>query len=185
MAALWEEEQKLKEIMERRRMEGSSLQVDAMQRVQELVVSERMLQGKRVKSLKEKKKIPRWSIEKMKEKQMRLWWEDGEERKIGEVWARAKWTCAGNFGEEIGRRSHGQVVGDAKREAFRCRGALEWRRVRKNKNIKIRKCGQDYSFLVQRIQFAAFAKQTGGVNRRRGDEAAAKNDYYERSEKEK
>ena len=36
MAALWEEEQKLKEIMERRRMEGSSLQLDAMQRVQEL-----------------------------------------------------------------------------------------------------------------------------------------------------
>ena len=27
MAALWEEEQKLKDIMERRRMEGSSLQV--------------------------------------------------------------------------------------------------------------------------------------------------------------
>ena len=83
MAALWEEEQKLKEIMERRRMEGSSLQLDAMQRVQELVLNERMLQGKRVKSLKEKKKIPRW------------------------------------------------------------------RRVRKNKNIKTRKCGEDYFFLLQ------------------------------------
>ena len=119
MAALWEEEQKLKEIMERRRMEGSSLQLDAMQRVQELLLNERMLQGERVKSLKEKKKIPRW------------------------------------------------------------------RRVRKNKNIKTRKCGEDYFFLVQRIQLAAFAKQTGGVNRRRGDEAAAKNDDYERSDKEK
>ena len=52
-------------------------------------------------------------------------------------------------------------------------------------NIKTRKCGEDYFFLVQRIQFAAFAKQTGGVKRRRGDEAAGKNDYYERSEKEK
>ena len=40
-------------------------------------------------------------------------------------------------------------------------------------------------FFVQRIQLAAFATQTGGVNRRRGDEAAAKNDYYERSDKEK
>ena len=46
-------------------------------------MSERMLQGQRVKSLKEKKKIPRW------------------------------------------------------------------RRVRKNKNIKTRKCGEDYFFLVQ------------------------------------
>ena len=111
MAALWEEEQKLKEIMERRRMEGSSLQLDAMQRVQELVVNERMLQGKRVKSLKEKQKIPRWSIEKMKEKTNAAVVEDDEERRTGEVWARAKWTCAGNFGEENGRRSHGQVQG--------------------------------------------------------------------------
>ena len=43
--------------------------------------------------------------------------------------------------------------------------------------------GQEF-FFVQRIQFAAFAKQTG-VNRRRGGaEAAAKNDLYERSDKE-
>ena len=48
--------------------------------------------------------------------------------------------------------------------------------------IKTRKCGR-LLFLVQRIQFAAFAKQTGGVNRRRGDEAAVKNDYCERSDK--
>ena len=34
--------------------------------------------------------------------------------------------------------------------------------------------------LVQRIQFAAAAKQAGGVNRRRRDEAAAKNEDYER-----
>ena len=51
----WEEEQKLKEIMERRRMEGSSLQLDAMQRVQELVVSERMFtRSKSEKSQREK-----------------------------------------------------------------------------------------------------------------------------------
>ena len=44
---------KVEEIIERRRMEGSSLQLDATQRVPELTVNERMLQGKRVKSLKE------------------------------------------------------------------------------------------------------------------------------------
>ena len=37
---------------------------------------------------------------------------------------------------------------------------------------------------VERIQLAAFAKQTGGVNRRGGDEAAAKDGYHERSDKE-
>ena len=54
MAAQWEEEQKLEGIMERRTMEGSSLNLDAMQKVPELVVNERMSQGKRVKSLKVK-----------------------------------------------------------------------------------------------------------------------------------
>ena len=36
MAAQWVEEQKKEEIMERRRMEGSSLQLDAMAKVHEL-----------------------------------------------------------------------------------------------------------------------------------------------------
>ena len=38
--------------------------------------------------------------------------------------------------------------------------------------------------LFQRVQLAATAKQAGGVDGRRGDEAAAKNGYHERSEKE-
>ena len=135
MAALWEEEQKLKEIMERRRMEGSSLQLDAMQRVQELVVSERMLQGQRVKSLKEKKKIPRWSIEKMKEKQMRLWWKMMKKGKLEKFGPERN----GLVLEILVKKLEEEVmdkykVEDGKREAFRCRGApLEWRRVRKTK----------------------------------------------------
>ena len=40
----------------------------AVQKVPELVVDECMSQGKRVKSPKEKKKVPGWSIEEMKEK---------------------------------------------------------------------------------------------------------------------
>ena len=67
MAEQWVEEQHLEGIVERRRTEGSSLKLNAMQRVPELVVNERMSQGKRVKSLKEKKEVPGWSIEEMKE----------------------------------------------------------------------------------------------------------------------
>ena len=48
--------------VERRRIKGSSSNLDAMQKVRELVVNERMLQGKRVKSPKEKKKVPGWSF---------------------------------------------------------------------------------------------------------------------------
>ena len=48
----------MEEIMERRRMEGSSLQLNVMQQVSELVVNERMSRGKGVKGFKEKKKEP-------------------------------------------------------------------------------------------------------------------------------
>ena len=56
MAEQWEEEQQLEGIIERRRIEGSSLKLDAMQRVPELVVSGLKSQGKTVKNPKEKKK---------------------------------------------------------------------------------------------------------------------------------
>ena len=57
MAVHWDEEQKLEEIWERRRIEGSSLKLEVMQKVPELVVHERMSQGKGVKGLEEKKRV--------------------------------------------------------------------------------------------------------------------------------
>ena len=65
--AQWDEEHKLEEILERTRMEGSTVQLDGMQNVLELFVQERMSQGIGVKG-KEKKKVFRWSMEEMKEK---------------------------------------------------------------------------------------------------------------------
>ena len=44
-----DEGEKLEEILERRRMEGSCLQADIMQKVRELVVHERTSQGEKVK----------------------------------------------------------------------------------------------------------------------------------------
>ena len=58
MPAQWEEEEKLEEIVERRRI----------QKVAELVVQKRVSHGKGVKGPKEKKRVPGWSIEEMKEK---------------------------------------------------------------------------------------------------------------------
>ena len=46
---------RLEEILERRRMEGSSLQAEVTQKVTELVVHERMSQGEEVTETKEKK----------------------------------------------------------------------------------------------------------------------------------
>ena len=64
MAALWDEERKLEEILEQRRMEGSSLRLEAMRNVLEIVVHERMSQGIGVKGFEEKNKVSGWSIEK-------------------------------------------------------------------------------------------------------------------------
>ena len=57
LAAQWDEEQKLEEILKQSGMEGSLGQFEVMRRVLEPVVHERMSQGERVKGLKEKKKV--------------------------------------------------------------------------------------------------------------------------------
>ena len=49
-------DEKLQEILERRRMEGSSLQTEVMQKVPELVVHERMSQAKKRKVHKKRRK---------------------------------------------------------------------------------------------------------------------------------
>ena len=66
MAAQWDDERKLEEILERRRMEGSSVQF-VLQNVPELLVHERKSQGIGVKGIKEKKKMSGWSMVEMKE----------------------------------------------------------------------------------------------------------------------
>ena len=48
----------------------------------------------------------------------------------------------------------------------------------------VRKLLDNNFSLLRGIQLAAFAKQAGGVNRRGGDEAAAKDGCHERSDKE-
>ena len=68
------------------------------------------------------------------------------------------------------------------------RGALQGggntlERERLNLKVERRLLGKNFLF-VWRIQLAAFAKQTGGVNRRGGDEAAAKDGYHDRSDQE-
>ena len=51
-----DEDEKMEETVERRRMEGSSLQVDVRQKEPELVVHERMSKGEKVKYKKEKRR---------------------------------------------------------------------------------------------------------------------------------
>ena len=81
MAGQWEDEQHLDDLIERRRIEGSSLKLDVMQKVPELVVNKRMSQGEKGRDTKEKKKVPGWSTEEMKERPNIAVEEDTEEMK--------------------------------------------------------------------------------------------------------
>ena len=81
MAAQWDEEQTLEEILEQRRMEGSSLQLEAVRDVPESVVHERMSQGTGVEGFKEKKELSGRSMQEMKEKLNIAVEEDIEEMK--------------------------------------------------------------------------------------------------------
>ena len=67
MEVQWGEEQKLEDILERRRMEGDSSQLEVMQKVPGLVVHERMTKCKEVRGTQGKKKVKGWSTEEMKD----------------------------------------------------------------------------------------------------------------------
>ena len=69
MEVQWAEAEKLEEIVERRRVEGGSLQAEVMQKVPELVIYERMSQGHKETGSGEKKKVKGWSAEEMTKKQ--------------------------------------------------------------------------------------------------------------------
>ena len=108
MAGQWEEEQHLDDLIGRRRLGGSSLKLDVMQKVPELVENKRMSQGEKQKDTKEQKKMPGWSIEEMKERPNIAVEENTEEMKrwrslnqsemdlrlknLAERWKRRSWT---------------------------------------------------------------------------------------------
>ena len=86
-------------------MEGSSLKLDVIQKVPEIVVNERMSQDKRVTKSKDKKKVPGWSTEEMMERPNFAEEEDTEEMK--------RWR---SLGEETGGGSPGQVQSRGEQE---------------------------------------------------------------------
>ena len=66
MEVHWAEDEKLVEIVERRRMEGGYLLAEVTQKVPELAVHEPMSQGKKATVIEEKKKVKGWSTEEIK-----------------------------------------------------------------------------------------------------------------------
>ena len=142
MVGQWEEEQHLDDLIERRRMEGSSLKSGVMQKVPELVVKKRMSQGKNGKDTKAKKNLPGRYIEEMKERPNIAVGEDTEEMKRWRTLNQNEMDpCWKNLAERVEEEVLDKYkVEESKRGAFKGRGnPLEWKRVRRNKRYKIRK----------------------------------------------
>ena len=164
VAGQWEEEQQVDDLIERRRMEGSSSQLDVMQKVPDLVVNKLMSQGEQEKYTKEKKKVPVWSVEEMKERPNIAVEEDTEEmnrwRSLNQSEMDLCWKNLAERMEEEVLDKH--KVEESKQGTFKGRGnLLEWRRVRRKKRYKIRKWREDcwarfFSFFreynLQRLQ---------------------------------
>ena len=146
-------------------------------------------QGEMVKDPKVKKKVKGWSTEEMEDKPSSSLEEDTEEMRKWRGMSQSEMDlCWKKLAERMEEEVQDKYkVEESKREACRGRGALlEWRRVRKkqeiqNKNVERRLLGKHF-LLDKRIQLTEFAKQTRGVDRRGGDEAAAKDGYHERSD---
>ena len=133
MAEQWEEEQHLEDIVERRRVEGSSLKWDVIQKVLALLVDERMFHGQKVKNIQAKKKVPGWSIEEMKD-MTNFAEEDAEDLNRWRSLNQSEMDYAGRSWRREWRREvlDKYKVEESKRGAFQGRSNhLEWRRVRK------------------------------------------------------
>ena len=68
MEVQWAGDEKLEEVLKRRRMERGSLQAEVMQQVLELVVHERIVSRRKSEGYKRKKKVKGWSTKEMKDK---------------------------------------------------------------------------------------------------------------------
>ena len=142
MGMQWAEDEKLEEILERRMIEGrSSLQAEVMQQVPELVVHERMSQGKEVTETKENKKVKGWSTEDMKDKPNSLLEEDIEEMRGWRGLDQDEMDqCWAELAERMEEVLDKYKVENSKRDACRGRGSsLEWRRVRRSRKYRMRK----------------------------------------------
>ena len=172
MAVQWAEDEKLEEILELRKREGSSLKAEITHKVLELVVHGRMSQGEQTRGTSAKKKVKGWSTEEMKDKQSSSWEEDIE----GVIDRRSMRQeemdqCWKEFSEKMEEEVLDTCkVEDSKRDAYRG-SVLEWRRVRRSGKYRIRKVGRRLLGknlrLVQRVQFAVSAKACRRIPRKK------------------
>ena len=134
--------------MEHRRMEGSSLQLEVVRKVPELVVHERMSQGKGVKGFKKKRgkyQDGLWKREMKERPNIALEIDTEGMRKWRGLSQSEMDQCLKNLAGRMEEKVMDKYkVEESNKEAFSGRGApLEWRRVRENRKYRIRKRSED------------------------------------------
>ena len=136
MEVLWAEGEKLEEILERRRRDGSSLQAEVVQKYLNWWYMNECPKMKERETQKKRRKFKGWSTEGMKDKPCSSLEED-----TGEM---IEWRSM--IQEEMDQLLvEEEVLGkykveDSTRGAYRGRGSsLEWRRVRKSRKYRIRR----------------------------------------------
>ena len=154
MEVHWDEEQRLEEILERRRMEGSPLQLEVMQKVPELVVQERMSQGEGSKREKESTRM----VYRRDEGKTKCCC-GGRHRRIEEI---EKFKPERNgptleeFGGKNGGGSPGQDSGRRKQKRGTPWNGGGYAKTRKNKKVGRRLLGRNFSLFkeynLQRLQ---------------------------------
>ena len=113
------------------------MKLDVMHKVLELVVNERMSQGKKGKDTKENKKVP-WSIEEMEERPNIAVEEDTEEMKI---WRSLNQSEMDSCWKNLAERMEAEVldkhkVEESKRGGFENRkNPLEWEKSTQKQEI--------------------------------------------------
>ena len=143
-------------------IEGDSLKLEYMRKAPELVVHERMSQGDRERGLKEKKRVPGWSAEEMKEKpnnDILRKWRCFNQSEMDQCWR--------NLAEGTEEEVLNMYKVEERKKSFSEVEVLFWNGgvVRKSKKYRIRKWREDcwarIFRTVQRIQLAASANQAG------------------------
>ena len=122
-------------------------------KVTELVVNERMSQGEKGKDTKEKKKVPGWSIEEMKERPNIAVEEDTEEMKRWRSLNQSEMDlCQKNLAERMEEEVLDKyTIEESKKGTFKGGGnPSEWRRVRRSTELESGEkiVGQEFSFVL-------------------------------------
>ena len=137
----WRQDEEMEKIVQQKKVNGGAWQVEALQKVPELIAQNRMSQSQKIQGSEGKKNLRGWSMEEMKDKPSSSLVEDTEEM-IG--WRAMSQVDVDECWKKIAGKMKEDILNKYKVEDTKDRGApLEWTLVRRSKKYRIRKWCED------------------------------------------